>query len=58
MLNANCRTLLLLLAITLPENWVYDRAGEFVSESTVVPAKVAVKSFGVPSSSASQKDTW
>ena len=49
---------MVLLAVTLPENWVYPSAGEFTSESTLVPAKVAEKSFGVPVSSASQKDTW
>jgi hypothetical protein len=56
--NANCRTLLALVATTLPENWVYDRAGEFTSDIMVVPAKLHEKSFGVPSSSASQKETW
>ena len=48
----------MLVAVALPENWVYPSAGEFTSESMLVPAKVAEKSFGVPSSSASQKDTW
>jgi hypothetical protein len=58
LLNANCRTLLVLVAVTLPENCVYGSWGEFTSESRVTPAKVAEKSFVAPLSTASQKDTW
>jgi hypothetical protein len=56
-LKTNCSTLLALVAVTLAENWVYGKAGEFTKESTLTPAKVAEKSFGVPVSTASQKDT-
>ena len=56
-LNANCRTLLVLVAVMLAEYWVYAKADESTSEITLAPAKVAEKSFGVPVSSASHKET-